>query len=468
MMSPLSAGLDTAVNATASVASGAAATTADGTEGQPFSALIQGLKPAGASVSVNAPDAAIAQPVVAATESVLPDNTDPLASALDSVLQALGMSETVPETGLSGQHEIDTSTTDTGNATDAESLAVPLTILPTVPVLVPNAPVISGSASALPGAANAGTADAMIDAAFGSPAQRQARQWFAAQAPALSAGASDGSSNSAAAGGVVKGDALPMLTQQTAALTAAAAQVVPAASTMPSSGAWLQQPIASFFNMSAASDATAVSSDLMGLSPDSSPLSLEAPKGMPSAMNFAQTLTSSSTSTTAPVLTTLLPHAVQDPAWADAFGQRVAMLAQQGTQSATLQMNPPELGPIQVRIAMGEQGARVEFNTSQQTTSDLIETAMPRLAAALEHQGLRLDDSRVNLVASRQDVFTGSSAFSAARQDTPQGDRGQAAQQQGQAASRQSGTSNEQDSGQRQSNVIRLPVAAKSGIDYYA
>lgn len=461
MMSPLSAGLDTAVTAVPPSASGAASTASEGAESKPFSSLIQGLQPADASVSSN-PPAPVA--VVPVPESAQPDSADPLASALESVLQALGMSETMPESGLSGQTKLDKGTTDTSDAADTDISANPLTILPAVPVLPPpvlQAPLlaIAGGAAASPEAGNAGE---MIDAAFGSPAQRQARQWFAALAPALSA------SDDAAAGMSAKADALPVLTPQTGALPAAVAQTLPAASTLPGGGAWLQQPVASFFNMSTASDATAVSSDRIGLSLDGTTVTLEVPKGLPSAMNFAQTLTSASASTSAPVLTTLLPHAVQDPAWADAFGQRVALLAQQGTQSATLQLNPPELGPIQVRIAMGEHGARVEFNTSQQTTSDLIETAMPRLAAAMEHQGLRLDDSRVNLVSSRQDVFNAQSSFSAARQDTPQGDRGQSAQQQGQAASRQFSLGSEQDSGPRQSTVIRLPVAADSGIDYYA
>lgn len=457
MMSPLSAGLDTSVTAVPPSASGAASTASEGAESKPFSSLIQGIQPVDASVSSN-PPAPVA--VVAVPESAQPDSADPLASALESVLQALGMSEILPESALSDPTKLDKGATDTSDAADTDTSANLLTILPSVPVLSPNVPIITSETAASPEAGNAGSAGEMVDAAFGSPAQRQARQWFAALAPALSA------SDDAAAGMSAKADALPVLMPQTGALPVSVAQTLPAASALP--GAWLQQPAASFFNMSIASDATAVSSDRIGISSDGTAVTLEVPKGLPSAMNFAQTLTSSSVNTSAPVLTTLLPHAVQDPAWADAFGQRVALLAQQGTQSATLQLNPPELGPIQVRIAMGEHGARVEFNTSQQTTSDLIETAMPRLAAAMEHQGLRLDDSRVNLVSSRQDVFNAQSSFSAARQDTPQGDRGQSAQQQGQAASRQFSLGSEQDSGSRQSTVIRLPVAADSGIDYYA
>ena len=188
-----------------------------------------------------------------------------------------------------------------------------------------------------------------------------------------------------------------------------------------------------------------------------------------SAISFA--LPASPSISAAPVLTSLLPHAVQDPAWADAFGQRVALLAQQGTQSVTLQLNPLDLGPIQVRIAMSEQGAKVEFNTLQQTTSDLIKAAMPRLAAALEYQGLRLDDARVNLLTTRQDVFSATSAFSP-RQDAPQSEqRGEQQSERGQLPQTGRGrpdTASERDTGLLETREISLLARQKAGIDYYA
>ena len=467
MMSALSPALDTTAAAPVT-----AAPAGEGGESSPFAAVIQGLSPAAEAVPDTmqaAPAAALPATATGAVQASLPAgiavpataaDSDPLTGALVSVLQALGISDKASGPALATQ---DDATSDIAASSDdpiPASLPDPIaTLLPAVPVLPPSPPIMPATPALT--AAKAGTAPSTeADLALtttGSPAQQQARQWLAALAPAQTTSDSTSADTPVAA---------PLLPQQPQAAATPAPLQTPV---IAAGSGWLQQPLASFFNMApTSSDSGPAIADLAATTPDSLSLTAEAPKGLPSALNFAQTLSSTSASTTAPVLATVLPHALQDPAWSDAFGQRVAMLAQQGTQTATLQLNPPELGPIQVRIALGEQGARVEFNTAQQTTSDLIETAMPRLAAAFEHQGLRLDDTRVNLISNRNDVFSAPSAFASTRQDTPQGDRGQSAQQQAQSSARQAPTSANPETGINASNVIRLPLPPKSGIDYYA
>lgn len=460
MMSPLSPALNPALDASAATVPAAATPAADGSDSSPFSALIQGLQPAAGSLpGAGAGTGAIAtaQPAPAIVpEAALPASSDPLTAALTSMLQALGLSENSTEPALASQDGLETGSdsagsTDTTDAATTDSSAYASSILSAMPMLTPTAPAIP---PATPLASVMLRSSEPVDAS--APEAADVQQLLMRQ-PSIPQAETPQASVST----------LQATTSQLSG---------PIASAMSAANAWLQQPQASFFNMTASSATSPIISESIGLTLGSSALDssmpTDIPKGMPSAMNFAQTLSGANSSASTPVLTTLLPHAVQDPAWSDAFGQRVAMLAQQGTQSATLQLNPPELGPIQVRIAMSEQGARVEFSTAQKTTSDLIETAMPRLAAALEHQGLRLDDARVNLVNSRQDVFSASSAFSSARQDTPQGDRGQAAQQQAQHAARlpsASPSSNaEQESGRLSGPASKLPIAQKTGIDYYA
>lgn len=444
MMPALMPSLDTSASMTAL----APAASAEGSpEGNVFSALIQGLQPAAETVaaslsSLNA--TALATPV----DPALPASPEALTntsilSALASVLNDVGLNESSEVPELETQEEVPA---DPESSTDAT--AVPPTLLPVVPLLQPAIPTLS--AASLPAEAVA----VAVDAAVMTPAQSQVRQWLAAFAPATV-------SNDGPVASLADTQDGQRVAQPTSLPTAAA---------VPVSNAWVQQPLAAaFLNMSAGSDAAPGITERLGLSLEGTALSLptDTAKGLAPSLNFAQQLGSaqSSSQTSAPVLTTLLPHAVQDPAWSEAFGQRIALLAQQGTQSATLQLNPPELGPIQVRIAMSENGAKVEFNTLQQTTSDLIETAMPRLAAALEHQGLRLDDSRVNLLTSRQDVFNAQSAFSSARQDTPQGERGQQAMPQSSRAPMETA---ESESARLPGTVIRLPEPQKRGIDYYA
>lgn len=438
MMPPLMPSLDTSASTTALAPAGSA----EGSpEGNVFSALIQGLQPAAdpAAASLSSLNATAlatpADPALSASPETLTNTS--ILSALASVLNDLGLSESSAAPELDTQEE---ATADTESSADAT--AVPPTLLPVVPLLQPAMPTLS--------AASLSAEAVAVDAAAMTPAQSQVRQWLAAFAPAAVSNDNPGAA--------------------LADTQAVQPTGLPTAPAVPVSNAWVQQPLAAaFLNMSAGSDAAPGITERLGLNLEGTALSLptDTAKGLAPTLNFAQQLGSaqSSAQTSAPVLTTLLPHAVQDPAWSEAFGQRIALLAQQGTQSATLQLNPPELGPIQVRIAMSENGAKVEFNTLQQTTSDLIETAMPRLAAALEHQGLRLDDSRVNLLTSRQDVFNAQSAFSSARQDTPQGERGQQAMPQ---SSRAPMDTAESESASLPGTLIRLPEPQKRGIDYYA
>lgn len=492
MMSALSPALDPAISSSASGATSPAANDAsDAGSGTPFSSVIQGLQPSADAPPADTPVAAglsatpVTTPVAtsaakavetaAATPATLPDGPDDLTSALVSVLQVLGLSDGASATAsASDTGSADDGGDDPASASDLPqaSAAPPLTVampLPTSTSAMPSGAPGTGTSVATAATSSDLASDAI--GSTGSPAQMQARQWLAAQVPATM---------TAAAGRDAPAAAPP----------ATIAQQASAASLPLAGSGWLQPP-AGFLNangfIAAGSPGTASgSSDLSAIGDRPATLGdgllgngllsgSDAAKAAPGGLSFAQTLTGAGGSGiatgngSAPVLATVLPHALQDPSWSDAFSQRVAMLAQQGTQTATLQLNPPELGPIQVRIALGEQGARVEFNTAQQTTSDLITNAMPRLAAALEHQGLRLDDSRVNLVSHRADAFSTPGSFTSARQDTPQGERGQGSS--AQAAHSTSGSRHGDADGadsQRVTRQVRLPERAQSGIDYYA
>ena len=67
-----------------------------------------------------------------------------------------------------------------------------------------------------------------------------------------------------------------------------------------------------------------------------------------------------------------------------------------GTQTASLRLNPEELGGIHVQLSMQGDKASVQFQTQHNETSELIERLMPRLSQAMEQQGMRLDDVKVS------------------------------------------------------------------------
>ena len=78
------------------------------------------------------------------------------------------------------------------------------------------------------------------------------------------------------------------------------------------------------------------------------------------------------------------------PLFSQALGAQVSLLAKDGVQTAVLQLNPAEMGPITVQIVMDGNAARVEFQAAQSDTRALIETSLPALAGALQDAGLTL------------------------------------------------------------------------------
>jgi len=81
--------------------------------------------------------------------------------------------------------------------------------------------------------------------------------------------------------------------------------------------------------------------------------------------------------------------------WATEMGDRLAWVANNRFSAATLQVNPPQLGPIEVRIALNGDQAAVSFAAVQPQTREAIQQALPALATSLAGQGLTLGQTSV-------------------------------------------------------------------------
>jgi len=86
---------------------------------------------------------------------------------------------------------------------------------------------------------------------------------------------------------------------------------------------------------------------------------------------------------------------VDSPAFAPALGAQVSLFAQGGVQTARLQLNPADMGPITVQIALDGNAARVDFQADRAATRDLIEASLPVLAGAMQDAGLTLSGGGV-------------------------------------------------------------------------
>ena len=82
--------------------------------------------------------------------------------------------------------------------------------------------------------------------------------------------------------------------------------------------------------------------------------------------------------------------------WAQAFGERVTWMVREGAQLASLRLDPPQLGPMDVRVSVSNGEASLSFVSAHAPVRDAIEAALPRLRELLGEQGLALGNVDVS------------------------------------------------------------------------
>lgn len=91
----------------------------------------------------------------------------------------------------------------------------------------------------------------------------------------------------------------------------------------------------------------------------------------------------------------LLPQVGTDE-WGQSLGQKVVWMIQGAQQSATLTLNPPDLGPMQVVVHVNNNQATANFTAHQPEVRHALEAAMPRLREMLSESGIQLGQSNVS------------------------------------------------------------------------
>lgn len=94
--------------------------------------------------------------------------------------------------------------------------------------------------------------------------------------------------------------------------------------------------------------------------------------------------------------------------WDEAVADRITWLAQARQPTAELQLNPPNLGPVEVRVSMSGDQATVSFFSPHAPVREALQGSMPRLSEAFAASGISLGDvfvgadSRSNQQQGRQ------------------------------------------------------------------
>ncbi len=100
-------------------------------------------------------------------------------------------------------------------------------------------------------------------------------------------------------------------------------------------------------------------------------------------------ITSASGTSSSPLLTT---DANASEAWSRHIEGSVKQMIQHGPRAMTLQMNPSELGRLQIQINMRDEVTSIQFNSQHGFVKEIIESSLPQLRQNLANDGLQLGD----------------------------------------------------------------------------
>jgi hypothetical protein len=111
--------------------------------------------------------------------------------------------------------------------------------------------------------------------------------------------------------------------------------------------------------------------------------------------------TPTSTTSQAPVVGAIA-QPVSSPGWGDVLGDRVMWMVGQQQQGAELRLNPPALGPLEVKLSMSDGQATLTFSTQHLPVKEALEAATPRLKEMFSESGINLGSVSVNVGTSSQ------------------------------------------------------------------
>lgn len=84
-----------------------------------------------------------------------------------------------------------------------------------------------------------------------------------------------------------------------------------------------------------------------------------------------------------------IQQALTHPQWGNELADRILILSKQNIQQAQIRINPPNLGPLELRISVQNEQANVSFVSNHVQVRDAIESAIPRLREMFADNGFQ-------------------------------------------------------------------------------
>lgn len=98
-----------------------------------------------------------------------------------------------------------------------------------------------------------------------------------------------------------------------------------------------------------------------------------------------------------------VPTPMNSPDWGKAMNQQVLLAAQGQQQFATLHLNPPQLGPLEVHLQMHDGQIQAQFVSQHAVVRQAVESALPQLRDLFTGAGLTLSQTSVGAQGGQGD-----------------------------------------------------------------
>jgi flagellar hook-length control protein FliK len=105
--------------------------------------------------------------------------------------------------------------------------------------------------------------------------------------------------------------------------------------------------------------------------------------------------------------TSKLAPTVGSTAWSQALGDKVVWMAAGAQQTASLTLNPPNLGPLQVVLNVSNDQATASFFAAQPEVRQALEAALPKLREMMNEAGIQLGHTSVSAETPQQNPQSG-------------------------------------------------------------
>ncbi len=102
-----------------------------------------------------------------------------------------------------------------------------------------------------------------------------------------------------------------------------------------------------------------------------------------------------------------VPEPLDSNAWSNSFSQKVVLTVSRNEQLAEIRVNPPHLGPVEVKLTLSGDDNRiatVHFAAHHASVREAIESAFPRLREMFSEAGISLGDVSVGSDSSGREA----------------------------------------------------------------